>query len=109
MKSTDAQRLDPDNRESERRFTLCVRQALIKEGARKIRRIIMAGDDYQRRERGLYHPIAVAEVLARVAGVSDLTVLQAAILHDTIEDTQTTPQELDEQFGQQVRSLVFPG
>jgi hypothetical protein len=36
-------------------------------------------------------------------------VLQAAILYDTIEDTQTTPQELDEQFGQQVRSLVFPG
>jgi (p)ppGpp synthase/HD superfamily hydrolase len=33
-------------------------------------------------------------------------VLQAAVLHDTIEDTQTTPQELDEQFGQQVRLLA---
>ncbi len=32
--------------------------------------------------------------------------LQAAILHDTIEDTQTTAQELDEQFGQEVRLLV---
>jgi len=52
------------------------------------------------------HPIAVAEVLARVAGVTDLAMLQAAILHDTIEDTETTPQELDEQFGQQVRLLV---
>ena len=52
------------------------------------------------------HPIAVAEVLARVGGVTDLATLQAAILHDTIEDTQTTPQELDEQFGQDVRLLV---
>ena len=32
--------------------------------------------------------------------------LQAAILHDTIEDTQTTPQELGEHFGQEVRLLV---
>lgn len=52
------------------------------------------------------HPIAVAEVLARVGGITDLATLQAAILHDTIEDTQTTPQELDEQFGQAVRLLV---
>ena len=52
------------------------------------------------------HPIAVAECLARVGGVTDLAMLQAAILHDTIEDTQTTPQELDEQFGQEVRLLV---
>ena len=48
----------------------------------------------------------MAEVLARVGGVTDLAVLQAAILHDTIEDTQTTPQELDEQFGEDVRLLV---
>jgi (p)ppGpp synthase/HD superfamily hydrolase len=52
------------------------------------------------------HPIAVAEVLARVGGITDLATLQAAILHDTIEDTQTTPQELDEHFGQVVRLLV---
>ena len=48
----------------------------------------------------------MAEVLARVGGVNDLALLQAAILHDTIEDTQTTPHELDEQFGQEVRLLV---
>ena len=52
------------------------------------------------------HPIAVAELLARVGGVPDLAILQAAVLHDTIEDTQTTSQELDEQFGQEVRRLV---
>ena len=37
------------------------------------------------------HPIEVAEVLARVGGVTDLVTLQGAILHDTIEDTKTTP------------------
>lgn len=52
------------------------------------------------------HPIAVAEVLARIGGVADLATLQAAILHDTLEDTDTKPQELDEQFGQAVRLLV---
>jgi (p)ppGpp synthase/HD superfamily hydrolase len=52
------------------------------------------------------HPIAVAEVLARVGTVSDLATLQAAILHDTLEDTQTTPEELDEHFGKEVRLLV---
>jgi (p)ppGpp synthase/HD superfamily hydrolase len=52
------------------------------------------------------HPIAVAEVLVRVGGVNDLVTLQAAILHDTLEDTQTTPQELDQQFGREVRLLV---
>lgn len=33
------------------------------------------------------HPIAVVEILARVGGITDLTMLQAAILHDTVEDT----------------------
>jgi guanosine-3',5'-bis(diphosphate) 3'-pyrophosphohydrolase len=52
------------------------------------------------------HPIAVAEVLARVGAVTDLTTLQAAILHDTLEDTETTPEELEKQFGQAVCLLV---
>ena len=52
------------------------------------------------------HPIAVAEVLARVGGVTDLVVLQAAVLHDTIEDTATTEAELVERFGVAVAQLV---
>lgn len=52
------------------------------------------------------HPIAVAEVLATIGRVTDLVTLQTAILHDTLEDTATTPQELDEHFGQEVRLLV---
>ena len=52
------------------------------------------------------HPIAVAEVLSRIGGITDLPTLQAAILHDTIEDTETSAQELEDYFGREVRLLV---
>jgi len=52
------------------------------------------------------HPIEVAELLARVGGVTDIVVLQGAILHDTIEDTETTPGELEAAFGPEVRRVV---
>jgi methylenetetrahydrofolate reductase (NADPH) len=52
------------------------------------------------------HPIEVAETLARVGGVSELAVLQAAILHDTVEDTETTLEELEGAFGRELRELV---
>lgn len=52
------------------------------------------------------HPIAVAEVLARVGGVQDAEVLAAALLHDTVEDTDTTFEEVEREFGAEVRALV---
>jgi (p)ppGpp synthase/HD superfamily hydrolase len=52
------------------------------------------------------HPIAVAHLLADVGGVTDLMTLMAAVLHDTIEDTETIAEELEEQFGRTVRRLV---
>jgi guanosine-3',5'-bis(diphosphate) 3'-pyrophosphohydrolase len=52
------------------------------------------------------HPIAVAEILTRIGRVRDVDLIQAAILHDTVEDTQTTFQELDELFGNEVCLLV---
>lgn len=52
------------------------------------------------------HPIEVARVLVEVGGVSDGVLLAAALLHDTVEDTNTTPQELEEQFGAEVAGVV---
>jgi guanosine-3',5'-bis(diphosphate) 3'-pyrophosphohydrolase len=64
----------------------------------------------RRKDRGaspyINHPIEVATVLATVAGVTDLNTLIAAILHDTIEDTPTTGDELEAAFGREVRLLV---
>jgi len=53
------------------------------------------------------HPIAVANVLANEAGITDASILAAALLHDTIEDTATTPQELEAAFGAEVASIVL--
>lgn len=53
------------------------------------------------------HPIALANVLANEGGVDDVTVLCAAVLHDTIEDTETTPEELQAIFGPKVASVVM--
>lgn len=52
------------------------------------------------------HPLAVASTLATEAGVEDVDVLAAAILHDTIEDTDTTEAELERAFGREVASIV---
>src|SRR5215210_7565453 len=52
------------------------------------------------------HPIDVAHLLATVGGVTDVEILVAAVLHDTVEDTHTTPAELEELFGPAVRRLV---
>ena len=53
------------------------------------------------------HPISLASVLAIEGGISDPTVLCAAVLHDTIEDTQTTAEELESIFGPVVASIVL--
>lgn len=53
------------------------------------------------------HPIRVALALAEIGGETNIELLTAAILHDTIEDTQTTPEEIQLQFGSSVLSIVL--
>ena len=52
------------------------------------------------------HPIALANALVREGGVSEPEVIAAALLHDTVEDTKTTPAELGAAFGERVRRIV---
>jgi guanosine-3',5'-bis(diphosphate) 3'-pyrophosphohydrolase len=52
------------------------------------------------------HPIALARVLAVEGGVTDHKTLAASILHDTLEDTETTYEELKEKFGRIIAETV---
>jgi len=53
------------------------------------------------------HPIALANVLRNEGGVSDRTVICAALLHDTLEDTETSPEELQREFGRRICLVVL--
>jgi len=53
------------------------------------------------------HPLEVAHILCREGGIGDPEMLAAALLHDTVEDTETTPEEIEEAFGVKVRNLVM--
>lgn len=52
------------------------------------------------------HPIGVARILVDEGSISEIEVLQAALLHDTVEDTETTLEEIQTCFGIGVRNIV---
>jgi GTP diphosphokinase / guanosine-3',5'-bis(diphosphate) 3'-diphosphatase len=52
------------------------------------------------------HPLTVANILANEAGVEDVHVLCAALLHDTIEDTDATFEQLVALFGPEIAGIV---
>jgi guanosine-3',5'-bis(diphosphate) 3'-pyrophosphohydrolase len=78
-----------------------------------LRALAFAADKHRRQRRKdaeaspyINHPIAVAAVLALEGGITDQDLLIAAVLHDTVEDTQTSFEELESEFGPVVRGLV---
>jgi guanosine-3',5'-bis(diphosphate) 3'-pyrophosphohydrolase len=81
--------------------------------ARLIHAVHFAADkhrDQRRKDSGatpyINHPVALAHILTDEAGSDDVDVLCAALLHDTIEDTDTTVDELVAQFGERIASIV---
>ncbi len=53
------------------------------------------------------HPIALMNVLVHEGDIADTDTLCAALLHDTIEDTETTFEELAESFGDEIADIVM--
>lgn len=53
------------------------------------------------------HPIALASILCNEGHVTDIDIICAALLHDTLEDTDTGPQELTTEFGAQIAAIVM--
>ena len=62
------------------------------------------GDDAQ---PYINHPLEVANLLSNVGNVDDFDVLIAAVLHDTIEDTETSAEDIIELFGERVCGYVL--
>ena len=52
------------------------------------------------------HPLALAHILSSEGGVTDPVVLASALLHDTVEDTETTADELNARFGAEIAATV---
>lgn len=52
------------------------------------------------------HPIELANILANEAGLTDVVLLQAAVLHDVVEDCEISPAELRARFGEEVAAIV---
>ena len=62
----------------------------------------------QRRKSGeayVFHPIAVAKIVASEIGL-DATSIAAALLHDTVEDTEYTLNDIERLFGNTVAKIV---
>lgn len=53
------------------------------------------------------HPIALANILCNEGHVTDVEVICGALLHDTVEDTQTTEEELKTEFGLAISNIVM--
>ncbi|RKZ72618.1 MAG: phosphohydrolase [Gammaproteobacteria bacterium] len=66
--------------------------------------------DQRRKDQGatpyINHPIEVAETLWFQGNVRDMITIVGALLHDTLEDTNATTEEIRQQFGEQVLALV---
>ncbi|HEU4356716.1 MAG TPA: bifunctional (p)ppGpp synthetase/guanosine-3',5'-bis(diphosphate) 3'-pyrophosphohydrolase, partial [Actinomycetota bacterium] len=58
----------------------------------------ISGDDF------ISHPLSVTQILAELG--LDTTTLIAALLHDTVEDTDVTLEELEDGFGQEIARIV---
>ena len=58
----------------------------------------LSGEEY------VNHPFAVAQILADIG--MDAQTIAAAILHDVLEDTDTTLEQLEKEFGKEIATLV---
>jgi GTP diphosphokinase / guanosine-3',5'-bis(diphosphate) 3'-diphosphatase len=53
------------------------------------------------------HPISLVNILCNEAQVTDVVTICGALLHDTVEDTETTAEELEREFNKGIRDIVM--
>ena len=79
-----------------------------------IKALALATDKHRNQKRKniakspyIHHPISLADILCNEANVTDTNVICGALLHDTVEDTETTDEELTREFGQEICDIVM--
>ena len=106
--------IEKENKEIAQQYKKLLRisyQTLTDEDKKLIRRafdVAVEAHKDQRRKSGeayIFHPIAVAKIVASEIGL-DATCIAAALLHDTVEDTSFTLEDIREQFGGTVAKIV---
>lgn len=55
-------------------------------------------------EKYIFHPIEVMKIVSTIC--NDDAMFMAALLHDTVEDTKVTIEEIEEKFGLEVKNIV---
>ncbi len=79
-----------------------------KKSIRKAFDLAVDAHSSQRRKTGepyIYHPIAVAKIVAYEIGLG-VTSIVAALLHDVVEDTEYTLEDIEREFGETVARIV---
>jgi guanosine-3',5'-bis(diphosphate) 3'-pyrophosphohydrolase len=107
--------LEEENKEIARRYKDLLKgayQSFTDEDKKEIRKafdIAVEAHKNQRRKTGepyIYHPIAVAKIVAYEIGL-DTTSIIAALLHDVVEDTDFTDEDINRLFGENVARIVY--
>ncbi|MCG9973133.1 RelA/SpoT family protein [Christiangramia crocea] len=106
--------IEKENKQIARQYKELLRisyQTLSDEDKKLIRKAFDTAVDAhkdQRRKSGeayIFHPIAVAKIVASEIGL-DATSIAAALLHDVVEDTKYTLEDLKKMFGETVAKIV---
>ncbi len=111
--------ISPEQLEEERKTILNQYKALlragkpfVRKGDRKLIRsafeMAVEAHKEMRRKSGepyIYHPIAVAQIVAEEIGLGTTSII-CALLHDTVEDTDITLQDVEREFGKNVAKII---
>jgi GTP pyrophosphokinase len=84
------------------------RDDLDKKQIRKAFDVALEAHKEMRRKSGepyIYHPIAVAQIVAEEMGLGTVSIV-SALLHDTVEDTEITLEDIDNMFGAKVCLII---
>lgn len=79
-----------------------------KKSIRKAFEFALDAHNQQRRKTGepyIYHPIAVAKIVAYEIGLGTTSIV-SALLHDVVEDTDYTLEDIEREFGEKVARIV---